>query len=90
MTESTFKTVLVLDTESNWYKPAAHNKSAADANDLVQHFSAEGRTSKIIDQEKRHRLSDPEKCKPCKEAALKCTDDTAAQAADAPAAAPQE
>lgn len=84
MTESTLKTVLVLDSETQWYKPVAHNKSAADADDLIRHFSDDGRQAKVLDQAQRHRISDPTKCKPCREAALKVTDDSAAQA-EAPA-----
>lgn len=80
MTESTLKTVLVLDTETAWYKPAAHNLSPSEAVDVSTKHSAEGTTVKTIDQEKRHRTADASKCKPCKEAALKVTDDSAAQA----------
>lgn len=90
MSESTLKTVLVLDTETQWYKPAAHNKTAADADGLVQHFSNEGRQAKAVDQTQRHRTSDPAKCKPCKEAALKATDDSATQQEHAQASTSQE
>jgi nitrous oxide reductase accessory protein NosL len=78
MTERTLKTVLVLDTETQWYKPVAHNLSDSQAADLVIDRSAEGNTVKSIDQENRHRSSDAAKCKPCKEAALKLTDESAA------------
>jgi hypothetical protein len=79
MTESTFKTVLVLDTETQWYKPAAHNLSPSQAVDVSTERSAAGKTVRTIDQENRHRAADASKCKPCKEAALKVTDDSTAQ-----------
>lgn len=79
MTESTLKTVLVLDTKTHWYKPVTHNLSSSQAVDISAEHSAEGKTVKTIDQEKHHRTADASKCKPCKEAALKVTDDSAAQ-----------
>ena len=79
MPESTLKTVLVLDTETQWYKPAAHNLSPSQAVDTVTEYSADGKTVKTIDQEKRHRAADASKCSSCKEAALRATDDSAAQ-----------
>jgi hypothetical protein len=85
--ESTLKTVLVLDPETQWYKPLAHNLSPSQAVDVETQHSAEGKTVKTIDQEKHHRAADASKCKPCKEAALKFTDDAVAQATDVPAAA---
>jgi hypothetical protein len=69
VTDSTLKTVVALDPETGEYKPAAHNLSASDAVDLVQKFSGENRTAKLLDQEKRHRTSDLTKCGRCKEAA---------------------
>lgn len=80
MTESTLKTVLVLDTETQWYKPVAHNLSPSQAVDLVPRHMADGKTVKTIDQENHHRTADASKCKPCKEAALKATDDSVTQA----------
>lgn len=80
MSESTLKTILVLDTETQWYKPIAHNLSPSQAVDVSTEHSADGKTVKTIDQEKHHRAADASKCKPCKEAALKVTDDSAAQA----------
>jgi hypothetical protein len=80
MNESSLKTVLVLDPETQWYKPVAHNLSPSQAVDLSTERSAEGKTVKTIDQEKHHRAADASKCKPCKEAALRVTDDSTAQA----------
>jgi hypothetical protein len=84
MTENTLKTVLVLDTETQWYKPVAHNLSPSQAVDVSAEHSADGKTVKTLDQEKHHRAADASKCKPCKEAALKATDDSATQV-EAPA-----
>lgn len=69
MTNSTLKTVVLLDSETKGYKPAAHNLEASAATDLVQQLSAENRTAKVLDQEKRHRNPDPTKCTFCKKAA---------------------
>jgi hypothetical protein len=69
MTDGTLKSVIVLDPETQGYKPAAHNLTAAQAIDLVQTFIADGKKAKVIDQEQRHRSSNPRKCKPCKQAA---------------------
>lgn len=87
MTNSPLKTVLVLDTETQWYKPNAHNLSPAHAVDLATELTADGKTAKVIDQEKHHRAADASKCKHCKEAALKSTDDSATQVPDSGAAA---
>ena len=65
MTETTLKSVVVLDPETRMFKPAAHNLAAPEAVDLVQTFSTEGRTARVIDQEHRHRSADPLKCKFC-------------------------
>lgn len=69
MTDSTLKIVIVFDPETKGYKPAAHNLEASAATDLVQQFSTENRSAKILDQEKHHRASDPTKCSVCKKAA---------------------
>jgi hypothetical protein len=69
MTDSTLKIVVLLDPETKGYKPAAHNLEPSGATDLVQQFSAESRTAKILDQQKRHRNPDPTKCTFCKKAA---------------------
>jgi hypothetical protein len=36
---------------------------------LAKQFSNENRTAKVLDQEERHRTSDPAKCRACKKAA---------------------
>ena len=69
MTDSTLKTVVVLDPDTQRYKPANHNLTASAALDLSEQFSAEDRSAKILDQEKHHRASDPTKCSVCKKAA---------------------
>jgi hypothetical protein len=76
MTESTLKTVVVLDPETQGYKPAAHNLVASDAVDLAQKFSGENRKAKVLDQTERHRTSDPIKCRLCKQAAETADDHT--------------
>jgi hypothetical protein len=45
MTDSTLKCVVVLDPETQGYKPAAHNLTASDAANLAQQFSSENKTS---------------------------------------------
>ncbi len=76
MNDSTLKTVVVLDPETQAYKPAAHNLAASDAIDLVQQFSGENRTAKVLNQEKRHRTPDPTRCRPCKTAAEAASHET--------------
>jgi hypothetical protein len=90
MTDSTMKTVLVLDTETQWYKPVVHNLSASQAVDVVTQHTAEGKTAKTIDQEKHHRAVDASKCKSCKEAALHVTDDSATHVPDSDVQGAQE
>jgi hypothetical protein len=75
MTESTLKTVVVLDPETQGYKPSAHNLTASDAVDLAQKFSGENRKAKVLDQTERHRTSHPTKCRLCKKAAETTSDD---------------
>jgi hypothetical protein len=36
---------------------------------LAEQFSQENRTAKVLDQEDRHRISDPVKCRQCQRAA---------------------
>ena len=77
--------MVVLDPESQAYRPSAHNLSASGAVDLAQQLSNENRTAKVLDQEERHRTSDPAKCRACKKAAEAAaqTTDAEAQTADA-------
>lgn len=90
MNDSTLQTVLVLDTETHWYRPVAHNLSPSQAVDIVPRHMADGKTVKTISQEKPHRVADAAKCKPCKEAALKLTDDAAAETKESADIAPQD
>jgi len=69
MTESTLKSVIVLDPETRGFKPSAHNLAASEAVNLAEQFSNENRTAKVLDQEERHRTSDSTKCRACKKAA---------------------
>lgn len=69
MTDSTLKTVIVLDPETQGYKPAAHNLTASAAEGLARQFAVEDRSVKVLDQEGRHRTSDHTKCRSCKIAA---------------------
>jgi hypothetical protein len=73
MTESTLKLVILFDSETSEYKPSAHNLAADQAIDHVQSFTAEGRKSQIVDQDQRHRSSNPRKCKACQNAAVEAT-----------------
>jgi hypothetical protein len=87
MAKTTFKAVALFDPETQGYRPSAHNLPADHAVGLAQSFTADGRNAKVIDQERRHRTSDPWKCKPCKQAAGKLTEpsETTVQSSDAPA-----
>jgi UDP-glucose 6-dehydrogenase len=78
MTDSTLKSVVVFDPETQGYKPSTHNLAASDAVNLVEELSGEGKTTKVLDQEERHRTSDAAKCRACQKAAA-----TASQPADA-------
>lgn len=69
MTESKLKSVVVLDPESQAYRPSAYNLSASEAVSLAEQFSNENRTAKVLDQKDRHLVSDPAKCRACKKAA---------------------
>jgi hypothetical protein len=69
MTDSALKSVIVLDPETQAFKPNAHNLAASDAVNLAEQFSGENRTAKVLDQEERHRTSDPTKCRACQKAA---------------------
>jgi hypothetical protein len=69
MTDSKLKSVVVLDPESQAYRPSAHNLSASEAVNLAEQFSNENRTAKVLDQKDRHFVSDPAKCRACKKAA---------------------
>lgn len=69
MTNSTLKSVFVLDTESQTYKPAAHNLIAEQA---VERITTD-QNAKVTDQSERHRNPDPLKCKSCKKTAEELT-----------------
>ena len=69
MTDTPLKAVALFDQETQGYKPSAHNLTAQQATDLIQNFTADGKKATVIDQDERHRRSDPWKCKPCKQAA---------------------
>jgi hypothetical protein len=71
MTESTLKTILVLEPKTQRYKPVAHNLNASDAADAMTEYSSKGKTAKAIDQPHTHRAANARKCKPCREAALR-------------------
>jgi predicted Zn-ribbon and HTH transcriptional regulator len=69
MTDNALKSVLVLDPETQGYKPVAHNLGASEAVTLAEQFSNENQTAKVLDQKDRHLVSDPAKCRSCKKAA---------------------
>jgi hypothetical protein len=68
MTDTTVS-VFTLDSESQTYKPTAHNLSAAQA---VERLSSD-LSSRIVNQTGSHRTADPLKCKACKKAAEELT-----------------
>ena len=78
MTDSTLKSVVVLDPESQAYRPSAHNLGASEAVTLAEQFSNENRTAKVLDQLDRHRTSDPTKCRACQKAAATISQATSA------------
>jgi hypothetical protein len=65
VTQTPLKSVFTLDSESQTYKPAAHNLSA---NEALERFNNEP-NAQIVLQSERHRASDLSKCKACKKAA---------------------
>lgn len=69
MTEDALKLVLLFDPEVRGYRRAAHNLTAAQ---VTKEFGDVSR-AKIINQGRRHRASDPLKCKTCQSAALQAT-----------------
>ena len=85
MTDSTLKSVVVLDPETEGYKPAAHNLTASEALNLAEQFSGEGRTAKVLDQEERHRPSDAKKCRACQNAAAAVPQPDAAETSESAA-----
>jgi hypothetical protein len=85
MTDSTLKSVVVLDPETEGYKPAAHNLAASDAVNLVEELSGEGKTTKVLNQEERHRTSDATKCRACQKAAATASQPDAAETSEAAA-----
>jgi hypothetical protein len=84
MPDKPFTSVVLLDPESQEYKPTAHNLTASGAEELAKQFSGENRTAKILGQDERHRTSDPAKCGRCKKAAETASenDNTQAQTAE--------
>jgi hypothetical protein len=85
MTDSTLKFVIVLDPETQGFKPNAHNLAASDALALAEQFSNESRTAKVLDQVDRHRTSDAKKCRVCQKAAAADQPNNDAEAAEATA-----
>jgi hypothetical protein len=86
MTDSKLKSVIVLDPETQGFKPNAHNLAASDALTLAEQFSIENRTAKVLDQKDRHLVSDPAKCRTCQKAAATASQPTnAAETSEAAA-----
>ncbi len=73
MTDTPLKSVVVLDPESQAYLPSAHNLDPSAAASLAEESSNANRTAKVLDQEGRHRTSDPTKCRACQRAAEKAS-----------------
>jgi hypothetical protein len=69
MTDQKFKAVFVLNSETQSFKPTAHNLGADLA---MEQFSADP-NARIIDQQERHRNPDPLKCRACKKQAEELT-----------------
>ena len=69
MTDSILKSVFTLDTETQTYRPAAHNLNAAEA---VEQLTSDA-TAKVVDQGERHRNSNPRRCHACKKTAEEIT-----------------
>src|SRR5262249_41505474 len=65
MTDTIFKSVFTLDSETQTYRAAAHNLNAEQAVER----SNSNQTAKIIDQAERHRNPNPLKCKTCRKTA---------------------
>jgi hypothetical protein len=69
MTDQKFKTVFVLNSETQSFKPTAHNLGADLA---MEQFSADP-NARIIDQSERHRNTVVSKCRACKKQAEELT-----------------
>ncbi|HZU31284.1 MAG TPA: HipA family kinase [Candidatus Angelobacter sp.] len=69
MTDQKFKAVFVLNSETQSFKPTAHNLGADLA---MEQFSADP-NARIIDQSEQHRNPDPLKCRACKKQAEELT-----------------
>jgi hypothetical protein len=67
------KSIIVLDLETHFFKPSAHNLSDEEAVNLTQVFTENGRTAKVIDQEARHPAPAHWECELCKKAAEDAT-----------------
>jgi hypothetical protein len=63
MTDSKLNAVFVLNSETQTFKPTAHNLGADLA---MEQFSADP-NARVVDQAERHRNSDPQKCRACKQ-----------------------
>jgi hypothetical protein len=72
MTDGPLKIALVLDPETQAYRPAAHNLSASQAIDVVEQSGPEQK-ARAIDQGQLHRSSNPLRCKACKKTADEAT-----------------
>lgn len=72
MTDSTLKSVVLLNPDTQAYRPAAHNLSASQAIDVVEQ-SGPDQKARTIDQGQLHRSSNPLRCKACKKAADEAT-----------------
>ena len=69
VTHSNFKTVFVLNPETQSFKPTAHNMGADLA---MEQFSADP-NARVIDQTGRHRTDEASKCRTCKKQAEELT-----------------
>jgi hypothetical protein len=89
MTDSSLKSVFTLDTETQVFKPVAHNLNAGEA---IERFNADPQ-AKIVDQSEHHRSTYLPKCKACKKAAEELTSkhmETAGPEADEETVSAQE
>jgi hypothetical protein len=69
VTDSKLKAVFILNSETQTFKPTAHNLGADLA---MEQFSADP-NARVIDQTERHRNADASKCRACKKQADELT-----------------
>jgi hypothetical protein len=91
MPEKVLQLVLSFDNQTQTYKPVFHNLEVEQAGKQIEQLGRDQITAVAIKQGSRHKASDAERCRACKEAAGKYSarkTDPAAERQDTQAADP--